>query len=85
MWSMYYVQRGPSIQDQEAKTEPPTSPSNDTTLIFPRPSLDLAFDDDVFERVAKVWRQIIGADAEGVEFLVFADREGEADEDEDED
>jgi len=66
-------------------SEPPTSPSNETFLRFPRPSLDLAFDDDIFDRVAKVWRQILGAEAEGVEFLAFVDREGEADEDEDED
>jgi hypothetical protein len=82
---MHYVQRGPGIPDPETKVEPPASPSNDVFLRFPRPSLDLAFDDDVFERVAKVWRRILGTEAEGVEFLRFADREGEVDEDEDED
>lgn len=41
-------------------------------VLFPSPSLDLAFDDEILKRVESVWEEVGG---EG-EFLRFEDREG---------
>jgi hypothetical protein len=42
--------------------------------------MDLAFDDSILDNVREVWQKITGDDAR--EFLVFQDREVEADDDE---
>jgi hypothetical protein len=47
------------------------------------PSLDMSFDETVFENVAALWSKVMGPDISDSEFLKFPDREGEADEDDD--
>ena len=42
-------------------------------LSFPPPSMDLAFDDAIFDNVKEVWQKIMGEDSG--DFLVFQDRE----------
>ena len=67
LWSVQY--------QQQASSGPETIPSedNDHVLRFPPSSLDLAFDDSVFDNVKDVWEKIVGDDAG--DFLVFQDRE----------
>ena len=79
---MQYQQTGPLAQHSDLKV---SSSEVATMLKFPPPSLDMSFDDSVFESVATVWSKIMGPDISNLEFLKFPDREGEADEDGDED
>lgn len=51
---------------------------------FPRMSPDLAFDDLLIERVRHAWQLITGRDESAGEFMVFEDREGMGEDDEDE-
>jgi Rab proteins geranylgeranyltransferase component A len=44
-------------------------------LTFRSPSLDLVFDDEVFDSVKEAWRLIMGSEANNNEFMVFPDRE----------
>lgn len=46
---------------------------NERILVFPPPSMDLAFHDTILDNVKNVWQKIVGED--GGEFLVFQDRE----------
>jgi hypothetical protein len=52
-------------------------------LFFSHLSIDLAFDDTVFDQVREVWAKIMGSKAIYEEFLTFEDRETEIEEDED--
>lgn len=52
-------------------------------LTFPVPSPSLAFSDAVLAPVRDAWKQILGDEAVDEEYLVFADREGVADDDDD--
>ena len=74
LWKLFYTQSAPTMSS--------TSQSSHIHG-FPPSQLDSVFNDDVIESVRKVWRDIMGSDAVDDEFLVFADREGEVDEDED--
>jgi hypothetical protein len=67
LWSIEYQHR-PTSGTEELPTD-----TDDHILRFPPPSMDLAFDDTIFERVKVVWERIMGSDAG--EFLVFQDRE----------
>ncbi|KAH7398927.1 rab geranylgeranyl transferase escort protein-like protein [Phaeosphaeria sp. MPI-PUGE-AT-0046c] len=67
LWSMRYAQR-PSSGTESLRAD-----TDGRILQFPPPSLDLAFDDAIFERVKDVWVKIIGDDAG--DFLAFKDRE----------
>jgi len=73
---MSYVQTHQSAAQDRARAE-----QDDGIFILNPPSPDLAFDDAVLSEVESVWRQIMGPDGDSAEFLVFEDREGEADED----
>ncbi|KMU91785.1 hypothetical protein CIHG_09658 [Coccidioides immitis H538.4] len=44
-------------------------------LVFPSPCLDLEFNDSMIDQVRHVWKDIMGADADENEFLVFENRE----------
>jgi hypothetical protein len=72
LWSTQYQHRPTS------GTELLPADSNGHILRFPPPSVDLAFDDTIFEQVKDVWEKIMGGDAG--EFLVFQDREAYDDE-----
>lgn len=72
LWAVRY-QQSPS-----SGSEP--LPTGDHVLRFPPPSLDLAFDDTVLDNVKEIWQQVAGNDAG--EFLVFAEREAYADDEE---
>jgi hypothetical protein len=77
LWSMSYQQLRSS-----PSSDPLVSGLGNKVLVFPPLSSDLAFDDAVLDQVESTWRQVLGQEAEGVEFLVFEDREGELDEEE---
>jgi hypothetical protein len=67
LWSAQYQQRPASGQESL-----PTH-IGDHVVQFPPPSMDLAFDDSMLDRVQDVWKKIMGEEAG--EFLVFQDRE----------
>jgi hypothetical protein len=67
LWYTQYQQRPTSGTERL-----PTS-TGDNLLHFAPVSMDLAFDDVVFDHVKDVWQKITGADAG--DFLVFQDRE----------
>ena len=73
LWSARYQQQPTSGADLI-----PTD-TNDHILRFPPASMDLAFDDSMFDHVKDVWTKIMGDDAG--EFLVFQDREAYDDDD----
>jgi Rab proteins geranylgeranyltransferase component A len=80
LWQMYYTQNGDDPSTAEAVSQPDSSEVGASrTLMFPRLSLDLAFDGAVLERVREVWKKIMGDEAGS--FMVFEDREGAAAED----
>lgn len=74
LWSTRYQQQPTSGTD--------TLPAglDDQMLRFPPASMDLAFDDSIFDRVKEVWEKIVGPGAG--DFLAFQDREVYDDDDE---
>ena len=77
IYSLRYTQLG--SLESDASTSLSTEQC-DRIFAFPAPCLDLAFDDMMIEQVKKVWKTIMGDDANEDEFLVFEDREGTAEE-----
>lgn len=80
LYSLYYAQS----QDLTAAR------TSEGEYLFPDPSIDLAFDDGILERVEEAWRSVLGAEAadavdDTAAFMVFEDRElyGGGDEDDD--
>jgi hypothetical protein len=67
LWSVQYQQQPTSGTDTL-----PADPDHHI-LRFPPASMDLAFDDSIFDHVKEVWEKIVGPGA--VDFLVFQDRE----------
>lgn len=66
LWSAQYQQHASSGSE--------TLPAdNEQVLVFPPPSMDLAFDDRILVNVKDVWKKIV--DEDGGDFLVFQDRE----------
>lgn len=66
--------------------EIPDQQTTSKTHLFPAsPSADLVFDDGVLDEVESVWKRVTEGDDNGdvSQFLVFEDREGQGDEDED--
>jgi hypothetical protein len=62
-------------------TDPSSAQTPDAHILeFSGSSLDLAFDESKLDRVRDVWQKIVGDDAG--QFLVFEDREGNRDDDE---
>lgn len=49
--------------------------SSDQVLIFPPPSLDLSFDDQVIESVRAGWKAVVGDEGHDDDFMKFEDRE----------
>ncbi|KAI0476228.1 GDP dissociation inhibitor [Xylariaceae sp. FL0804] len=56
---------------------------NASVFAFPPPSLSLSFEDDCLSPVEAAWRMVMGDDAAESEYMVFPDREGVGDEDDD--
>ena len=50
-------------------------------LLFPPQSLDLASDDFLVESLRGVWREIMGSEADEIDFMRFEERAGLNDED----
>ncbi|KAI9721253.1 MAG: hypothetical protein M1812_002414 [Candelaria pacifica] len=80
LWSMHYQQRSQrsSVISREQTARPGSQSgqqSSKDTLIFPSPTLDLAFDDCMLEQVQEAWREITAADPQS-NFMVFDDRQG---------
>lgn len=75
IYSLRYTQLGSLENDASASL---STEGCDRIFSFPAPCLDLAFDDIMIEQVKRVWKTIMGPDANEDEFLVFEDREGKA-------
>ncbi len=45
-------------------------------MIFPPPSVDLAFDDSILDTVREMWQRIMGEEVEEADFLRFENRVG---------
>jgi hypothetical protein len=73
LWNMYYWQASTSM----------TANNEQNTLSFADPPLDLIFDDSVLDRVRDIWKRVLGVDVLDAEFLVFEERQGEMDDEED--
>ena len=79
LWSMSYNEK-----DRAPSTAVPAAFAHDESgqlMVFPQKSLDLAFDDALVDSVKGVWREIMGSNANDVEFLRFEEREGIGDDD----
>jgi Rab proteins geranylgeranyltransferase component A len=50
-------------------------------MIFPPPSVDLAFDDSILDSVKEMWKRIMGDEVDEEDFLKF-DQRGLGDEEE---
>lgn len=77
-WSMQFGQRT-SVPVAE------TSSADDHVLRFPPPSLDLVFEEKTLDRVKAIWQKIMGDGAEVEQFLVFPERDGAGDQDQEDD
>jgi Rab proteins geranylgeranyltransferase component A len=71
LWTMTYRSKGRSIDSQAG---PIQSLMSGRVMIFPPPSIDLAFDDSILESVREMWKQIMGDEIEHAEFLRFEER-----------
>ncbi|KAF5865314.1 Rab proteins geranylgeranyltransferase componentA [Aspergillus alliaceus] len=81
LWSLRYTQLGLASNGvADARSSKLARPSPNI-LCFPPPSLDLAFDDAVIDRVRDAWNLIMGDEANEYEFMNFEDRERADDED----
>jgi hypothetical protein len=79
LWRMHYQFQTPS---EVPETTP--SASNDKIVMFPATlSADLVFDDSLLERVESVWHKVSESN-NGDQFLVFDEREGQDEDDEEE-
>lgn len=59
---------------QQASSGSETLPADSQQVLgFAPPSMDLAFDDSIFDNVKAIWQKITGEECD--EFLVFQDRE----------
>lgn len=75
LWSLHYTQLGRSTGDATETQPSKVTVHPNNVLIFPPPSLDLAFDDTVLETVKEAWKIVLGDEAVDDEFMVFEDRE----------
>lgn len=66
LWSVIYQQYASSGTERILA-------ESEHALNFPPPSMDLAFDDAIFDNVKEMWQKIMGEDSG--DFLVFQDRE----------
>lgn len=80
LWSMRYQQRSQwstaVSQDHTSRASARPDPLVlKNTMVFPSPTLDLAFDDSILEQVQEAWQKITAADPES-DFMIFEDRQG---------
>ncbi|KAE8415900.1 GDP dissociation inhibitor-domain-containing protein [Aspergillus pseudocaelatus] len=80
LWSLRYTQLGLSSNGANARSSKFEGPSSNI-LCFPPPSLDLAFDDALIDRVKDAWQLVMGDKANEQDFMNFEDREHADDED----
>ncbi|KAB8072514.1 GDP dissociation inhibitor-domain-containing protein [Aspergillus leporis] len=78
LWSLRYTQLGLASNHAHPSSLEHPSPN---IICFPPPSLDLAFDDAMIDRVRDSWKLIMGDAANDHEFMNFEDREGADEED----
>jgi Rab proteins geranylgeranyltransferase component A len=57
------------------------STMSDKVMVFPPPSVDLAFDESILDCVREMWKRIMSDEVEEAEFLRFGQR-GVGEEDE---
>ncbi|KAB8253680.1 GDP dissociation inhibitor [Aspergillus pseudonomiae] len=80
LWSLRYTQLGLTSNGASGRSFKLEDPSPNI-LCFPPPSLDLAFDDALIDRVKDAWKLVMGDEANEQEFMNFEDREHADDED----
>lgn len=80
LWSLRYTQLGRAGDVIDAAQALKSSSPSDSTISFPPPSLDHAFDDALLDMVKEVWKIVQGEEAIDEEFMKFEDREGVEDE-----
>ncbi|EAS30346.3 rab geranylgeranyl transferase escort protein [Coccidioides immitis RS] len=73
LWKMQFTQLGHLGTDILPKDG--LAGVDSQILVFPSPCLDLEFNDSMIDQVRHVWKDIMGADADENEFLVFENRE----------
>ena len=82
LWSMHYDQKyGPPPPTDDYANVKYEDLSNDHILRLPDLQPGLALEDDVLRHVQAVYNRIVGE--EGAAFMVFEDKEGTGDEDND--
>lgn len=78
LWSWRYTQRG-RLSNDEIRWSLQTEKSCSNCYIFPPPSLDFAFEDDIVDIVNEAWKKIVGEEVDDDDFMMFDDREGTSD------
>ena len=83
LWSMHYDQnyKSPATTDNYGRNIKCEELSNDHILRLPDLQPGLAHEDDVLRHVQAVYKRVVGE--EGAAFMVFEDREGSGDDDND--
>lgn len=77
LWQLTYRAMGRGINTEPG---PIGSAVSGRVMIFPPPSVDLAFDDSILDSVKEVWKVVMGGDGNGhsvvrdSDFLVFGPR-----------
>ena len=71
LWSMAYRTKGRPIN---VEAGPVLSRMSGKVMVFPPPSVDLAFDDPILDSVREMWKRIMGDEVDEAEFLRFEDR-----------
>lgn len=77
LWRLKYTQR-----HRQSPGSAQMSRSSGNVRTLPTASLGVEFDDSIIELVQSVWEEIIGHDTKDQDFMVFEDREGVGDWDE---
>lgn len=90
LWSLHYSQIGSLTTDQNGRgssftpDRPKSDPLNDSRIILLHDlNLGLALEDSVLSNVKAAWEQIVGEDTGGG-FMMFEDRDGMDEDDEEE-
>jgi hypothetical protein len=77
LWSWRYTQRGRlSNGETQWSLQDESCPNH---YLFPPPSLDFAFEDDILDIVKEAWKKIVGEEVDDDDFMMFDDREGTSD------
>lgn len=86
LFCAHYQQRAhPQLQTNGTSADADAVSASGRVLPFPPLDTDLVFDDAVLARVRDVWQAIVGAEADGGEFMNFPARGSDGDDDDNND